>query len=313
VEESAGIMKRWRRFGAFFGLAWLFLLVLYAAQEAGGRHPPPIKLATIAAAVVFAALYSAYWISTARTGQPVGVLPIVLALCAIATGTSLASYENWSGLFIFCAIAAGYGFELRRAVPATIGVVALAAAVGLAARASPDWFVVVLPVTLLTGLGMVAISRMVVAYREVRLAREETARLAVTEERLRFARDLHDLLGHSLSVIVLKAELAGKLMEASTEGAAKEVHDIERVAREALREVRDAVSGYREPALSQEVEGARQALQAAGIRVSLEQKTSPLAEVDRRDEVVAAALESRPDVALLDIEMPGSDGITAAG
>jgi CheY-like chemotaxis protein len=102
-------------------------------------------------------------------------------------------------------------------------------------------------------------------------------------------------------------------MEASTEGAAKEVHDIERVAREALREVRDAVSGYREPALSQEVEGARQALQAAGIRVSLEQKTSPLAEVDRGDEVVAAALESRPDVALLDIEMPGSDGITAAG
>jgi two-component system sensor histidine kinase DesK len=82
---------------------------------------------------------------------------------------------------------------------------------------------------------------------------------------LRFARDLHDLLGHSLSVIVLKSELAGRLAAASPERAADEIGDVERVAREALREVRQVVAGYRQPSLGRELESARLILQAAGI------------------------------------------------
>jgi two-component system sensor histidine kinase DesK len=276
VEDHARVMSRWRRFGAFFGLVWLFLLVADAAAELTGPHPPAFKAAIMAAAALFVALYSTYWLSVARVGEPRAPLPILLGLSALAAGISTASFQNWSGLFVYCAIAAGFGFAWRRAIVAVVAVTALAAAVGAIARADPVWFAILLPVTFLTGLGMISINQMVSSYREVRQAREETARLAVTEERFRFARDLHDLLGHSLSVIVLKSELAGRLMEASPERAAAEVRDIERVAREALREVREAVSGYREPDLGQEVDGAREALAAAGIKVTLDRRAPTL-------------------------------------
>jgi two-component system sensor histidine kinase DesK len=131
-------------------------------------------------------------------------------------------------------------------------------------------------ITLLAGLGMIGWNRTIELVRELNQARDELARLAVAEERLRFARDLHDLLGHSLSVIVVKSELAGRLTGAAPDRAAREVKDIERVAREALREVRDAVSGYRQPRLAEEVEGAREALVAAGISVDVRQAGPPL-------------------------------------
>ena len=149
-------------------------------------------------------------------------------------------------------------------------------ALGLATRTQLTVVVVYVAITVLAGLGMVSIARLVAGYRELRVAREEMARLAVAEERLRFARDLHDLLGHSLSVIVLKSELAGKLAETAPDRAAREVQEIERVARDALREVREAVSGYRQTSLTQELEGARQALEAAGMTVRIVQRTGPL-------------------------------------
>ena len=111
---------------------------------------------------------------------------------------------------------------------------------------------------------------------ELSLAREQIARLAVGEERLRFARDLHDLLGHSLSVIALKSELAGRLITRSPGMAQHEVADIERVARESLREVREAVTGYRQPTLAAELAGAREALAAAGIECRVDDDSNGL-------------------------------------
>ena len=95
-------------------------------------------------------------------------------------------------------------------------------------------------------------------------ARDELARSAVAEERLRFARDLHDLLGHSLSLIALKSELAGRLAERDPARARQEMADVEAAARRALAEVRDAVSGYRQVSLAQALAEARSALSAAG-------------------------------------------------
>jgi two-component system sensor histidine kinase DesK len=112
---------------------------------------------------------------------------------------------------------------------------------------------------------MVGMGRLRGTIAELQRAREQLARLAVTEERLRFARDLHDLLGHSLSVIALKADLASRLLPARVDRAAAEVADIERVARSALAEVRDAVSGYRQPTLAEAVSTGSEALDAAGI------------------------------------------------
>lgn len=99
----------------------------------------------------------------------------------------------------------------------------------------------------------------------LRRTRAELARAAVSEERLRIARDLHDLLGHSLSLITLKAELAGRLMTADPDRAAVQIAELEAVARQSLSDVRAAVAGYRQPDLAGELAAAHSLLAAAGI------------------------------------------------
>jgi two-component system, NarL family, sensor histidine kinase DesK len=104
----------------------------------------------------------------------------------------------------------------------------------------------------------------------LREARAELAELAVADERLRFARDLHDLLGHDLSLIALKAELAGRLLPDRVEEASNEVDEIKGLTRGALARVRETVGGYRRPTLAAELAGARAALEAAGIDLSVD-------------------------------------------
>lgn len=99
-------------------------------------------------------------------------------------------------------------------------------------------------------------------------------KLAVAEERLRLARDLHDLLGHNLSVIALKSELAGKLLEPAPDRAITEINEIEAVARTSLHDIREAVAGYRQPTVEMELQGAREILAAAGISYSSSIETS---------------------------------------
>ncbi|TQJ52650.1 sensor histidine kinase [Streptomyces sp. SLBN-115] len=113
------------------------------------------------------------------------------------------------------------------------------------------------------------------AVRELRAAREELARRAVEEERLRFSRDLHDLLGHTLSVIVVKSEAARRLAPRDMDAALSQVTDIEAVGRQALTEIREAVTGYREGSLAGELDRARSALTAAGVEPSVSRSGPP--------------------------------------
>ncbi|WP_309571554.1 sensor histidine kinase [Deinococcus sp.] len=115
----------------------------------------------------------------------------------------------------------------------------------------------------------------------------EKEKLAADAERERIARDLHDLLGHTLSVIVLKSELAGKLAERDPARAAAEIRDVERISREALSEVRAAVSGYRGSGLNAELARAKVALDTAGIRLNV---THALPELPPATEQTAAML-----------------------
>jgi two-component system sensor histidine kinase DesK len=102
---------------------------------------------------------------------------------------------------------------------------------------------------------------------ELRLSHEEVRRLAASAERERIGRDLHDLLGHTLSMVALKSELAGRLVESDPLAARREIADVQRVAREALSQVRSAVSGIRAAALASELASARLLLETAGVRV----------------------------------------------
>ncbi len=105
---------------------------------------------------------------------------------------------------------------------------------------------------------------------ELKLSHEEVRRLAATAERERIGRDLHDLLGHTLSLIALKSELANRLWERDAAAARREVQDVERVAREALAQVRRAVSGIRAAGLAAELASARLLLESAGVQFDYE-------------------------------------------
>jgi two-component system sensor histidine kinase DesK len=134
---------------------------------------------------------------------------------------------------------------------------------------STDFLSNLLPV-LFIGFAMIGLRRQVQLTSELERAREEVAQLAASEERLRLARDMHDLTGQSLSMITLKSELAGRLLgrlpaSAERDRVQDEIEQVAAVSRQTLRDIREAISGYRRPTLAVEIITARTALASAGI------------------------------------------------
>ena len=131
------------------------------------------------------------------------------------------------------------------------------------------------PSSLLTAVFLVAVVsfmtmswiRTIVTGRKLHEAQDEIARLAASDERLRIARDLHDLLGQKLSFVALKSELARHLVASAPDRAEAEIAEVESTVRATLQEVREAVAGYRKPELSHELRGAQEILTAAGIQL----------------------------------------------
>jgi len=192
-------------------------------------------------------------------------------------GVALAAWlgPGWAGLLIYVSAAAAAGLPERWVWPAVAGAAVVCA--GVLALHGLLGTVFFLPLLcLLTGFALRGMRHLISVNAELVEAREELARNAVAAERLRFARDLHDLLGHSLSLIALKSELAGRLAEHDPARARQEMADVEAAARRALAEVRDAVSGYREVSLAQALAEARSALSAAGITLRTPAGAGPL-------------------------------------
>ena len=119
--------------------------------------------------------------------------------------------------------------------------------------------------SLVIGFGNMVAAQRMRSGRKLGLAYEEIAHLAKVAERERIARDLHDVLGHTLSVVVLKSELAGKLMDRDPLRARSEINEVETIARKALMEVREAIRGYRAEGLAVEISRAQKTLEAAGV------------------------------------------------
>ena len=187
---------------------------------------------------------------------------MIVAVLGVALPVWLGT--SWAGLLIYVSAAATASLPQRWVWPAVLGAAAVCTAVVAADGLLGDVFI--LPVLcLLTAFALQGTRHLVSVNAELVEARDELARNAVAQERLRFARDLHDLLGHSLSLIALKSELAGRLAELDPARARAEMADVEAAARRALAEVRDAVSGYRQVSLAQALAEARSALSAAGI------------------------------------------------
>jgi len=206
-------------------------------------------------------------------------------LAAVAIATTLAYGDTWMVLFIFVVVTLAASLPLS-VVPAAIVVVAGVVVVVNVAGARTTATVVTgaswALSTVMAGYIALLLRRRGLLIAELRTSRDEVARLAAADavagERLRFARDLHDLLGHSLSVIVLKAELARRLLEreGASAQARDEVADVEDIARRALEEVREAVTGYRARSLPAELDRARVALEAAGVDARVETEPGAL-------------------------------------
>jgi two-component system sensor histidine kinase DesK len=204
------------------------------------------------------------------------LLPVIAIVLLLAGAPS-----SFGALFVYFVAAAGLLLPSRAAVAVTL-LTGLGIAVAGSLSGAGRGAVAATTLTVVSiGVLMTAFGRIASVNRELRANREELARLAVADERLRIARDLHDLLGHSLSLIALKSELARKLVEREPDRAAAEIDDIQSVSRTALKEVREAVQGYRRLALAEALENAREALAAAGIDCELEDIDVALpAEVD---------------------------------
>ena len=140
-------------------------------------------------------------------------------------------------------------------------------------------------VVLLAGAASSAFATLIDTVRELHQTREELAWVAVTDERDRFSRDLHDLLGHTLSVIVVKAQAVRRLATDDPDAAIAHAVDIEQIGRRALVDVRQAVDAMRSPSLAEELDGARHALDAAGIATTVDRSSVVVA--DTADELLA--------------------------
>ncbi|WP_441250399.1 sensor histidine kinase [Kitasatospora sp. McL0602] len=246
---------------------WMIYLLYPVTDLTSGGHTTAGQVAGWLALAVFLGGYlTLIGLRSVRPGHKERDYLIVGLLLAIALVTPFALGEPWLTLFTYGSVCVGAVLPPRYGLPGVAGVTVAALVVSLLVHAHPDTMVAILLPCFLSGLAQTGLQRLIGTMKELREARAAVAHLAAAEERLRLARDLHDLLGHSLSLITLKSELAGRLMDQSQDAAARaQVADIEQVARQSLIDVREAVGGYRRPTLPVELAAARTALTAAQV------------------------------------------------
>jgi two-component system sensor histidine kinase DesK len=246
--------------------AWLVYLVPFAITpllHTRQANAAGWALYTIATLVFLVLYFRAYWVR--------GRELVLIATATVAMGIALWPVSHGAGAFFI------YGASMlaplepqRRAVGGVLAIFLITTAEAAILRR--DLFTSAWPPLFVLIIGAINIHYAQVGRvnARLRLAREEIEHLAKLAERERIARDLHDLLGHTLSLVILKSELASKLGERDPERAFREIRDVERIAREALAEVRAAVSGYRSGGLAAEVQHARSALSSAGVTLETE-------------------------------------------
>jgi two-component system sensor histidine kinase DesK len=230
-----------------------------------------------------AALYAAATPGLAEpTRRRYVVAFLVAALVSVPLAAPVATQgeEGWDTWAWLGATVVGSVPLLMRAVPATVtaaAATALSAAIGAVTGGSPVTFALI---TAGIGVSLLAIHGLPVVLwhlvLEARDGREARARLAITEERLRFARDVHDLLGHHLSVIALKAELAQRLAAADPERAGREAGEVRELAASALAEMREVVHGYRAVDLDAQLDAVVRVLRSSGVQCTVRGDAGPL-------------------------------------
>jgi two-component system sensor histidine kinase DesK len=265
--------SRWSRVGWMFAAIWLVYLAqpmakLWSDPDLARRYLGLADL--IAFAAVFILTFAA---ARFQRDQRNGVLSRQIGVAVVAAETVFVGLayavlgQSATGLLIYVSVMAVF------LLPTRAGWVAVGAfvAASLIIPWANGWTVdgTMAFQIFVSALAAWGVGHVIQRNAQLVEARNEITRLALAEQRNQFSRDMHDILGHSLTVVAVKAELAGRLTSLDPERAGTEIADVERIARLALADVRAAAAGYREVTLAGELASARTALAAAGIEADL--------------------------------------------
>lgn len=293
------------------GAGLVYLVFVYLALLFWRGWDWWILVASIAVTLVFLPLYFAFF---RRDPAPRW---IVLAVAALGFCLMLVN-PGGNTLVIYAMGMAAAAFPPRRAIALGLLFVVLSALIYQWSLRGTNF---ALPYTLMVVVigGIVLLGALYSRQRaarnaELRLTQDEVRRLARLAERERIGRDLHDLLGHTLSLVVLKSELAGKLVERDAAAAKQQIGEVEQVARQALAQVREAVSGMRAGGLEAELASARLALLSADVR--FDQQIAPLALSQEVESALALGLREAVTNAIrhaaptrFEVELVQNDGM----
>jgi two-component system sensor histidine kinase DesK len=263
-------------------LRWLFSCVwlVYLIQPIGalfdhkhGYHSVLYIVGGLVVAAAFCAIYAP--VITDADRYPRFSRYGLVALVAISVLACAIYGQDWLPLWIYVSAATGQvlgagPINKRMTLRAVVGVCVLYTIMSVVTHFDWTSYLTLLLPVLLIGWAMVGFRLQIELMQQLAKARDTVAKMAVNEERLRLARDMHDLTGQSLSMITLKSDLAAKRLgrlpqSPERDAIATELADIGQVSRQTLHDIREAVSGYRQPTLAIEAITARTALEAAGI------------------------------------------------
>jgi two-component system, NarL family, sensor histidine kinase DesK len=261
--STAPPLGGWRRWFDYDHSIWLVFIGFWVLQPYMDHQPLRYWILLFLAIGLFVPFYLLAHFAPPRTRRFWVIAMFILAMVYVPINES-----SW-GIYIFIAASLP---EISESTNTVIGLLLLQCV----AIVTQSWFFHLsawtwsmgIGFTLLIGMNRLRMEQKHRADAKLRMAHEEIEQLAKTAERERIARDMHDVLGHSLSLIVLKSELAGRLLDSQPSRAALEIAEIETAARQALAEVRKTITGYRSEGFASELTRAAQVLKTAGVRLN---------------------------------------------
>lgn len=270
--ERPRMRKVMRVVGPLMGVVWVIFLL--QPWTVAWNSPPGVERAV--SLIAIAGLGASFaWVVLTRAGPHRRHAPsdavtavVLFGQLVLVAASTLATQEQGLGGIVFVCVSAV--FLMRD--PRALLVAGLAVVVVIVVpRVIPGWEPIddLIISIVLASFAVYGFTQLVLRNRQLQLAQDEVAVLAVERERERIARDMHDILGHSLTVIAVKAELAGKLFDVDADRSRVEIAEVQALARAALADVRGMVTATRAVTLAGELAGARQAFDAAGIEADV--------------------------------------------
>jgi two-component system sensor histidine kinase DesK len=267
VSESSSEFTNWfrgvRRHGRATDFVWLIYSIFFLIEPIQQKSPKAwIEFG--AAYVIFLAIYAG--LVFARNARQQLALFIAMALLGFLY---VPINQSACGIFVYIAAFIPFATDSVWLCLLTIGGVSAGSALEAYYFHLNPWTCgITIFMTIAVGAGNMVMAQHKRSGIKLMRAHQELAQLAKVAERERIARDLHDILGHTLSVVVLKTELAGRYLDLDPARARQEIAEVETISRQALQQVREAVTGYRMQGLNAEIDNAQKSLAAAGIKLT---------------------------------------------